>query len=266
MLHAISTWWLLVRAGARSEMQYKLDFFAQVIGLILMYGAQFANIVFIVLRFKSIGDWYLGDLAVLYGLVGLCTGLSYMFFFHFTELGWIITRGEFDRFLLRPVNPFTLYMGNKFNASNWGHLSLGVAIFFWALWQAGVQWTFWKVVYVLLAVTGGTLILGSFIVLVGTLSFWFFQTGVLVYTVLMPARELVTYPISVFPRGFQFLLTFIVPFAFINFFPAHVLLDRHDTLFHPLLAWGTPLVGLICFAAAYGLWSWGLTKYQGAGS
>jgi ABC-2 type transport system permease protein len=265
MAHTLSTWWRLLMAGIRSEMQYKLDFFAQVLGNMLFYAAGMANIAIILHRFESIDGWRLGELALLYSLVFLTSGLANFLFMPFIDLSQILIRGELDRFLLRPANPFVLYMASKVWIFNWGTAFLGLIVLLWAVTVAPIDWTAAKLFYLLLVVAGGTLIQGSFVVLVGTLSFWFYETGVLYYTILMPARDLISYPVSLFPRALRFLLTFVLPFAFVNFVPAHALLDR-QSFFPPLLAWATPLVGLLCFGAVYSVWLWGLTKYQGAGS
>src|SRR5205823_4440594 len=61
------------------------------------------------------------------------------------------------------------------------------------------------------------------------------------------------YPLTVFPFVARFLLTWIVPIAFLGFFPASALLGRADAVpFSPLLAYGAPIVGVGVFIAAIG--------------
>lgn len=266
MIHSLSSWWRMLMAGARSEMQYRLDFYAQLLGIVLQYGAGMATISLILGRFHQIDGWQLGELALLYALVFLTSGLAIALFLSFIEVGEVLVRGEFDRFLLRPLHPFILCAAYRFPAYSWGYVVLGFSMLVWALGKVQIAWTTVKVVYLLLTVVGGTLIQGSLMVLIGALAFWFLRTDTLYYSVVMPFRDVISYPITIFPRVLRFLFTFVIPLAFVNFFPAHVLLDRSDVLFHPLFNWATPVVGVLCFAGSCAVWQFGLTKYQGAGS
>lgn len=266
MLNGLMVYLRLVGAGFRSQMQYRLDFLVEVAGVAVLYSAQLLNISIVVGRFENIVGWRLPELAFLYALAVVSTGVSQLLFSHFIDLGDVIVKGEFDRYLVRPANPFVLYLGSQVSAANIGHVIFAGGVFIWAAANASISWTVGKLFYLLLVVAGGTLIQGAAIVLVGTLSFWFQRTGTMFYTVVMPSRELIYYPVSVFPRSLQILLTFVVPFAFINYFPAHLLLDRPEVLFHPVLAYLAPVVGFMCFLGAYGLWVLGTRSYSGTGS
>ncbi len=78
-------------------------------------------------------------------------------------------------------------------------------------------------------------------------------------------RSFVTYPITIYGAAIQVVLTAIVPFAFVNFYPASVLLDKDGQLLPGWTGWLTPLVGLAAFLGAYRGWMRGVNRYQGAG-
>jgi ABC-2 type transport system permease protein len=62
-------------------------------------------------------------------------------------------------------------------------------------------------------------------------------------------------------------ITFLVPFAFIKYYPVYYFLDKTgDTLFFPILQYGTPVVGLVLFFLAYQFWRVGVNKYESTGS
>ncbi len=65
------------------------------------------------------------------------------------------------------------------------------------------------------------------------------------------------------------MLAFILPFAFMNYFPATILLHKTAEAgytINPLLGWMTPVVGIVWFAGAYLFWRLGLNHYKGTGS
>jgi ABC-2 type transport system permease protein len=64
----------------------------------------------------------------------------------------------------------------------------------------------------------------------------------------------------------QVILTFILPYGFINFYPAQLFLGKDDYLFHPSLPYATLPVGLGLFSLAYRFWRYGINRYQGTGS
>jgi ABC-2 type transport system permease protein len=75
------------------------------------------------------------------------------------------------------------------------------------------------------------------------------------------------YPLSIFPRGIQMLLTFLVPVGFISFYPALDFVGPNDSFALPIdLALFTPAVGAVLFLLAYAIFHRGLKRYESAGS
>lgn len=74
------------------------------------------------------------------------------------------------------------------------------------------------------------------------------------------------FPHSVYALAVQFILAFIVPWAFMSFFPSHLIYGRGSAL-----TFGSPFMflGPVAALAAAGLatfvWRRGLRYYQGAG-
>ena len=64
-----------------------------------------------------------------------------------------------------------------------------------------------------------------------------------------------------------FLLTFLVPIAFVAYFPATVLLGRTDELqVSPLFAFAAPLAGVVWLSVAVLVFNRELGQYQSSGS
>jgi len=64
-------------------------------------------------------------------------------------------------------------------------------------------------------------------------------------------------------------LAFVLPFAFMNYFPATTLLHKTSQAgytVNPMLGWLTLAVGGVWFSAAYLFWRVGVNRYQGTGS
>ena len=76
-------------------------------------------------------------------------------------------------------------------------------------------------------------------------------------------KDYAKYPITIFSPVFRFFFTFIMPIAFIAYYPSLVIL-RPDEV--PLLSWLSPLIGITFFICSYKIWMFGATKYSGTGS
>jgi ABC-2 type transport system permease protein len=87
------------------------------------------------------------------------------------------------------------------------------------------------------------------------------------WIVLQLEQEFTRYPIGIYSRGVRLFLTFVFPFAFMNYFPAAYFLRKPEGALGlpPTVGLLTPLVGLTFFAAAYGFWRFGLDRYKGVG-
>jgi ABC-2 type transport system permease protein len=81
-------------------------------------------------------------------------------------------------------------------------------------------------------------------------------------------QDFTRYPISIYGRGVQVVLAFVLPFAFMNYFPAAYFLQKAETGLHlnPAVGLLTPAIGLAWLGAAYAFWIFGLRHYQGTGS
>jgi ABC-2 type transport system permease protein len=264
--HNFSCWWRMAAAQARSQMQYRLNFFAMIISMVLTYGGQFISLFWLTQRFHSIGGWKLEEVVLLYALAILAWGFCVSFFFNLHGFEDQVRNGTFDRALLRPMNPLLHVLGSQSPIGGLGQFAFSILAFIFAFQATGLQLTFVKVAYLVLTAVGGGLILGSALIIVAAIAFWTTRTYTFYWSLVFPARQLINYPISIYNRWFQLVLTVGVPFAFVNYFPAHVLLERTGQLQFPILAWATPVVGVVAILLTYGFWNWGTQYYTGTGS
>ncbi|WP_374712552.1 ABC transporter permease [Symbiobacterium terraclitae] len=264
--HNLSCYCRMALAQARARMQYRANFVAHIISMVLTYGGQFVALYWLTQRFNTVGGWRLEEIVLLYALAILAWGVSVSFFWSLVGFEEQVRMGTYDRALLRPINPLLTVLGSQSPINGMGQFVFSIAAFIFAVRVAGVRLTAVKLAYLLLTALGGGLILGAALIATATLAFWTTRTYTFYWNLVFPARQLINYPISIYHRALQVVLTVLVPFAFINFFPAHVLLDRVAQLPVPALAWATPAVGLASIAAAYGFWQLGTRNYTSTGS
>jgi ABC-2 type transport system permease protein len=123
------------------------------------------------------------------------------------------------------------------------------------------------VALIALVVAGGAMIDLSIALLISTVAFWFVQVDALRWIVLQLEQEFTRYPLSIYNRGVRLLLAFVIPFGFMNYFPASYFLHKADNGLGLPIVIGvlTPLIGIAFLLVAYTCWRFGLQRYQGVG-
>jgi len=71
------------------------------------------------------------------------------------------------------------------------------------------------------------------------------------------------YPINIYNKIIRFVLTWVLPFAFVGVYPASYFLGRNEFFYYSLL---TPIIGVIFFILSVLLWNQGVKRYRGAGN
>ncbi len=177
-----------------------------------------------------------------------------------------IRDGEFDRFLVRPLDALFQVItlpGQIFP----DELLLAVSYFCAAVWYGHVHVDAGFVMLVPLIAAGGALIDLGIGLLISTVAFWFIRVDALRWIVLQLEQEFTRYPLTIYSRGVRLLLAFVFPFAFMNYFPATFFLHKAETglSLPPAVGLLTPLIGIAFVAVAYVFWRIGLNRYQGVG-
>jgi ABC-2 type transport system permease protein len=253
----------------KSMVEYRPAFVMDILVPIVIYLMAYLGIWIMLDKFKMIQGWTLYEVMLLFNF-NLFTYALASFIFRiafFQEIQEMVRMGNFDIALVRPVNSFVYVLMGRPHAGYFGQMSLATVIFILCFSNLDIEFTPIKILFFIAAIIGGTLIQSSLWIFGGTLSFWIVLTNTISGTLLGSCRDFIDYPISIYSKFVQVMLTFILPLAFINFFPASYLLDKSgETLFHPALQYGTPIAGIVMFALAYGFWTIGVNKYESTGS
>ncbi len=255
----------LSAAGVRGALEYRADFLLMTLMGLVRQGVGIALMWVILERFETIAGWTLGEVAFLYGMrltaLALC-GLGGDIW----ALQSLVRRGEFDRFLVRPVRPLLQLLTRHVPLSAFGDLLGGVALLVAATRLVDVAWTPRAILYLLLALLGGGLIQLALRLLIASFSFRALSVNAPMGIVDKLFNEFGTYPLSIFNAILQLLLTFGLPVAFMAYFPAAVLLGRTDELqVQPLIAYGAPLAGMVWMAIALWVFEHEMRNYNSAG-
>lgn len=256
------------RLNMLTLLEYKANFFVWFFFTIIYHGVAIGTIWIMMSRFPSMNGWNWREVFFLYALYMVAHTLNNTFFFTIGDVPTHVQEGDFDRILVRPLDPLFQVLSQP--GQIWPD-ELALALIFFGFAQALVhlQWTFGSTLLLLLAFAGGALIDFAVQLAVATLSFWVIRLDTLRWVVMSLESDFTRYPLSIYTRGVRIMLAYVFPFAFMNYFPATTLLHKTSESayqLNPELGWLTPLIGLVWFSAAYLFWLAGLNRYKGTGS
>jgi ABC-2 type transport system permease protein len=264
MLGAYAQYW---RINLLTMLEYRANFIMWFIFTIVYHGVALGALFVTMERFPSMNGWNIRDVFFLYALWMCGHELHNTLFFTVVSVPEYVREGRFDRFLVRPLDTLFQVLTVPQQIVPDG-LILGIATLAVATHVAGVRvdWVF--ALFVPAIVFGGALIDLGISLAIATCSFWLVRLDTLRWVVMSLEQDFTRYPISIYGRGVQIVLAFVLPFAFMNYFPATYFLQKAQTVLHlnPAVGLLTPAIGLAWLGGAYAFWIFGLRHYQGTGS
>lgn len=268
MKDIISLFFAYAKTGIKTRFQYKLDsvistfavFFREAAGIIAMYLA--------LLKFDTINSWNIDELIFLFSLIFITYGIFIVFFMALRDFSDWIKHGDFDRVMLRPRGLLTqlVLCGADWIAAL-GHGTLGILLFIFSANKVGIQWNLGMVVYYIVIVISGVLIQGAIFLIFSAISIYVVETGSLKEIFYWNMRKFAIYPLSIYNKFIQSILIFVVPFAFVNYFPAQFFLRKADIAAYPQwFMYLSPIVGIGLYILAYVFWKFSLRYYKSTGN
>lgn len=155
-------------------------------------------------------------------------GILIIFFTGLRDIERTINNGTFDRLLLRPRGVlFQVIASNADWFAALGHGGLGIVL----------------------------------------LSFYIMKSSNMREVFYWNMRKFAVYPISIFPKLIQYIMIYVIPFAFVNYFPAQYLLRKEDMAAYPeIFMYISPIVGVCLYLLAYLFWRYSLRHYVSSGN
>jgi ABC-2 type transport system permease protein len=220
-----------------------------------------AALVIVYTQTETLGGWRLAEAIVLLGTYQIVSGLLSTFVEpNVTWFGNQVKDGKLDDVLLKPVPSVFLATLGTCAPLGLSQVVLGVAVLAIGVGDPGVSPSPWGVMGWLSMLTVGIAITWASRVLLASLAFWAPQTQLdVMYGALW---QLGRYPVSIYRQPVRFVLTWVLPVAFVSTFPARAL-TRGASL--ELLLAGL-LVGLGAILVVRAVWGAGLRRYTSATS
>ena len=246
----------------KSKMSYRADFIISTIGMIFTNLAGFISFWILFRNFPSINGWGYYEMLFLYGFSLVALTPVQCLFDNNWSLRMYVYSGDFIKYCFRPINLFFYYQSEIFDIKGLGQLAFGIGTLVYSWAKLGLDVTFLAIVKTIVFLFTASLVMIALQNAAAATCFWI-QNSFFLLDLVLKFKDYAKYPITIFSPVFKFIFTFIIPIAFIAYYPSLVIL-RPDEI--PILSWISPLIGMLFFFLSYKFWMFGATRYSGTGS
>lgn len=250
------------KMNLKSQLEYKASFIMNCISQFFIFFTYYFVIIALFDKFSNIKGFTVYEVLLCFSIIHFGFSFNETFFRGIDRFEYLIIDGSLDRFLVRPKGILFQVLCSKLSAMKIFRVIQSLVIMIIALINLNINWNIYKVITLILMNIASILIFFGLFVLTASYCFITVQ-GLEVKNVFTDGgKNLAQYPISIYKKGVAFIFTFIIPYAFINYYPLLFFLDKTNNILYMI----SPLLVFVFLIPC--LWSFkiGLKHYSSTGS
>lgn len=246
----------------KTKKVFRIDFIISFFSGIILGFANFIAIWVLFQNISSIMKWNYQEMLFLYGFSLLSQTPSSVFFDNSWLLCEKIIKGDFIIYCFRPINIFFYYTFERINLNDIGQFFLGLVLIVYSWIKLKLSLTFLSYLKLFFLLVVSSLFMVSITVLVSAMSFWVFNAKGL-RDFFLKFKDYSKYPFTAFGTVLKTIFSFIIPIAFIAYYPSLFFVHKED------LSWTSffgIFYGIGLFYCSYKIWMKGAKQYSGTGT
>ena len=204
----------LWKTNLASAMEYRANFFSQVVGMLINDGIYFVFWLVFFDRFKVVRGWGMADMVLLFSIITTGYGLAFVCFGNAMNLADLIAQGRLDYYLVLPRDVLLHVLASRSSLSAWGDLTFGLLAYLFTGRFSPPEIALW----LLASLCSGAVLVSSFSIF-GCLSFWLGNASALAMQAQNAILTLALYPRDIFEGVVRFIMLTLIPAAFVGAIP-----------------------------------------------
>lgn len=266
MAEAAAVYGRLVAAQIRSQLQYRASFALEVAATFLLSFLDFLAVLIVFHNTPRLGGWNVHQVAFLYGTSAVSFAFAELALGHSELLSSSLRTGSFDLMLVRPRGTLFQLAAGDFPLRRLGRAAQGVVVLVFAVAGAGIHWDAGRVAMVAVMLASGVVLFSAMWVGALCAMFWTTEGSEFTNSFTYGGQALTQYPVQIYSSWLRRFLAYLLPTAFVAFFPALYVLDLPDPLGLPYaVRFLSPLVAALAAVAAGLGWRAAVRHYRSAG-
>ncbi|HEY6960559.1 MAG TPA: ABC-2 family transporter protein [Gaiellaceae bacterium] len=266
MVDAVFVWRRLVGAQIRSQLQYRTSFALDALGTFWISFIDFLVVLVIFRNVPRLASWNVHEVALLYALSSVSFAVTDMVIGHLDQFPQKVRDGNFDILLVRPRGTLLQLVASDFTLRRVARVLQGAIVLVYALSSLTIHWTVPRVLVLAVSLPSAAVIFSSIWVVGACLAFWTTDGGEFTNAFTYGGTAMAQYPFDIYATWLRRLLGFVIPLAFVCYFPALYVLGKADPLGLPrFLDFCSPAVAAASAIVAAAVWRFAVRHYRSAG-
>jgi ABC-2 type transport system permease protein len=260
LIGLIRLFWWNAKLDIQRSMQYRADF---LLGLVSSLGFSIVGPIFQYLIFtqtRGYPGWNLRQIILFQGIVLVWTGIRELLFGGLAyipiELVW---RGDFDRLLLKPYPPIGIILTAGFGFMNIGTIIAGLVITIFSMNVMKLGVSLLQLSQLLICLICGLIFSMAIYVFYSSIVIMVIQMSRII-EILRNLLRFAEFPLEIFSKSAQVVLTTVIPLIIWMYIPAQILLKRANTILFI-----SCVSCLVFMVLSLKLWNICLKRYTSAG-
>lgn len=252
--------WLFFRVGAMNELQYRVNFFVQLLQSLVALATGLVALAIVFSHTSELGGWSPTELLAVMGVHILMGGIIRTTIQpNMERLMNDVQQGTLDYALTKPEDAQILISVREIRIWQTVDIITGLVVLGIAVAQLQVGFGIWQAFAFTTVLLLGGLTIYSFWLILTTGAFWIVRMDQIV-ELFQGVYAAGRYPVGIYPGWLRVTLTFLVPIAFAVTVPAEALTGRLT----PATLASAAALTLALLVVARIVWRTGLRRYSGA--
>ena len=246
----------------KSELEYRVSFILSFLSQILVFFTYYFVILALFTKFDHIKGFTMYEVLLCFSVIQFGYSFNEVFARGLDKFDQLIIRGEFDRLLVRPQNIIIQVLCSNSDFVKLSRLIQAIIVMIIALLHLHIEWNIMKIVTLLLMMISACVIFFGIFLVSASYCFYTVQ-GLEVRNVFTDGgKHMAQYPIGVFSKGFVIFFTFIIPYAFVNYYPLLYFLGKSNNIWYAF----SPIIVILYLIPCVIIFYLGLKRYASVGS
>ena len=259
-MNAFKLPFIFLRLGALNELQYRVNFFLQLLQSLISLGVGLVGLSLVFEHTTDLAGWSRPELLAVMGVYTLMGGvINATIQPNMNRLLGDVQEGTLDFALTKPVDSQLIISVREFWIWRLVDVVVGAIVLGWAIIELGVMIGLGQSLAFAISLLLGALMIYSFWLILATGAFWVVRMDQIV-ELFQGIYQAGRWPVGIYPEWLRAGLTFLVPIAFAVTVPAEALTNRLDVSTLLLNA----LVAVVFLTFSRWFFRRGLRNYSGA--
>ena len=251
-----------MRLHLKSLVEYKASFVFGLISQVFVFFSYYFIILALFNKFDNIKGFTLYEVLLTFSIIQFGYSINEIFARGIDQFDDLIIEGSFDQLLVRPQPIIIQVLCSKIAWIRISRTIQSIVVLIISLTNLNIIWNIEKIITLILMLVSSIIIFFALFLLMASYCFVTIK-GLEVRNLFTDGgKHMAQYPIGIFKKGFIFIFTYIIPYAFVNYYPLLYFLGKSNNKLYML----SPLIVILYLIIPFYTFKKGIKKYTSTGS